>query len=103
MEESVKRSEMTILPCVERRQNPLLDILRARREHQQQLRDRRQFLVGGIEQNAADLLADGRAARFHGFEHRPPFAAQALGQHASLRAFAAAVGPFEGDEEAAAL
>src|SRR5665213_2158741 len=88
------------LALIEGRKNPLLDVLRPGCKHQQQLDNRSDLFVGWVEQDAPDLLADGCAAGFHGFEHRPPLAAQTLRQHASLRAFAAAIGAFKSDEQA---
>src|ERR1700735_29012 len=84
---------------MERGQNPLFDILRAGGEHQQQLGGGGEFFVGGIEQNAPNLLADGRSARLDAFQYVAPLIAQPLGQHAGLSALTAAVGSFKGDEE----
>jgi hypothetical protein len=57
--------------------------------------------IGRIEQNAPDLLADG-VPPGSTLSSTAGLRAQTFGQHAGLGAFAAAVGPFEGDEEARA-
>src|SRR5260370_5850638 len=59
--EAVRENDLAFL---ERRQDPLLDILRARREHQQQFSSGAELLICGIQKNAADLPPDRPAARF---------------------------------------
>ena len=83
----------------ERRQYGLLDILSARREHQEQFRYRPQFVIRGIEQDAADLLADGCAAGLRRLEHRIAIAPKMRSQEPGLGAFAAPVRSLKRDEE----
>ena len=90
-------------PFGQRRQNPLLHVLRPRREHQQQLRGGPQFAIGRIEQHAPDLHADGRAAGLRRFQHLAPPLPQPRGQQAELRRFAAALRPFKGEKATAAV
>ena len=85
-------------PRGQRRQHHFVDALRARGEVEQQLRGRAQFLVLRVQQNAADLHADGRAAGLGILHHGPAGGAQTLAQQAHLRAFAAAVDAFKSDE-----
>jgi hypothetical protein len=73
----------------------LLDILRPRGEHQQELGYRAELAIGGIEQDAADLLAYVRAAGLDSLKHRITFVPETLGKEADLSAFAAAVGSFK--------
>ena len=89
------------LAAVERGGDPLIHILRARGEIEQHFGGGAEFLVGGIEQDAADLHADGRAAGLGGFEHRAAQAAQAGGQAVHLGGLAGTIHAFEGDEETA--
>jgi len=51
-----------------------------------------------IEQDGADLLADGCSARFPGDHDLTTFGAQRLGEALELGRLAAAVEAFEGDE-----
>jgi len=85
----------------ERRQNPLIHVLRARSEVKQQLGGGAQFLVGAIEQDAADFGADGRAAWLGCLEHGAPHPAQPRRQPPHLRGFPGAVHALESDEDAA--
>ena len=84
----------------QRGKDQLVHILRAAGKHEQKFGGGCEFLVRGIEQNAADLLADAPAAGLRGFDYCLPVRAEAFGEHAHLGRFAAAVEAFEGDEEA---
>ena len=79
----------------------LVDVLRARREVQQHFRGRRHLLVGLVEKDFADLVADARTPGFGRLQHLIAQAAQLFREHPHLRTLAAAVESFEGDELAA--
>ena len=86
-------------PFGQRRPHQLVHGLRARCEIEQQFRGGAQLLVLRVQQNAADLHADGRARQA---PHSPPQLAgraQTLAQQAHLRALAAAVYAFKSDEQ----
>ena len=89
------------LSTVERRQDPLVDILRARGEIQQDFGGRAEFLVGGIEQDPANLHGDGRAAGFRGLQDSAPVVAQARRQAVHLGSLAGAIHALESDEPTA--
>src|SRR5215472_8490327 len=89
--------------ALQRRLNPLVHILRARREVEQDLRGRTEFLVGRVEKDAADLLRDRRPARLYGLLHRASHAAQPFGQPMHLGGLAGTVHAFKGNEEASSL
>ena len=65
----MKRSQSTTAPGIERRANHLIHILRAAGEIEQQFGARLNIGVRRVEQNLADLLADGRAAGLDRFDH----------------------------------
>ena len=87
--------------AVQRRADPLIHVLGARGEIEQHLGGGAEFLVGGIQQDAADLHADGRAAGLGGFQHRAAQRAQTGGQAVHLRGLAGTIHALEGDEETA--
>jgi len=78
-----------------------LDVLRARSKHQRQLGQRRKAGSGCIKQKLANFLSGGRTAGLARYHHRYAVRAEHAGQPLDLRALAAAVEPFEGDEPAA--
>ena len=69
-------------------------------EIKQQLSSRTEFLIGRVEQNAANLPADGGATGLNSLEYVLPFGAQTLREQTHLRALPAAVDSLEGDEPA---
>src|SRR5581483_7908558 len=76
-------------------------MLRARGEHQREFGLRRKPAGGGVQQHVADFLADGSTARFARDHDRNSHLAQRPRQLLQLRAFAAAIQSFDGDEPAA--
>src|SRR5579862_1761623 len=78
-----------------------VDVLGARGEHQRHLGHRSEACSGRVENDVADFLSGGRAARFARYDDRDAARAQRPGEFFDLRAFAGAVEPFEGDELAA--
>ena len=94
----MKRSQSTMLPGIERGPNHLVHVLRAAGEVEQQFGARLNIGARGIEQDFADLLADGGSAGLDRFDHVLPMVAQPLGEHAELRGLAATVDAFECNE-----
>src|SRR5579872_666204 len=82
-------------------QNHFFQMLRARGEHQREFGLRRKPAGGGVQQHFTDFLADGRTARFARDHDRNSHVAQRPRQLLQLRAFAAAIHSFDGDEPAA--
>src|ERR1700676_1472776 len=89
------------MPGRQRRQNRLLHVLRASREHQKQFRGGTQLLILRIPQYAPNLQADGCSAGFGSLEYRQMFPPQPLAQDSQLGGLAAPLRPFEGDKQAA--
>jgi hypothetical protein len=77
------------------------DVLGSRGKHQGKFRHGREAGSGGIEQESADFLSHGGSARLTSSHHRQALRAKYGRQLLQLRAFAAAVESFEGDEPAA--
>src|ERR1035437_671204 len=89
------------LAAVQRGCDPLVHILRPRGEIEQHFGGGAEFLVGGIEQDAADLHADRGAAGLGGFQHSPAQAAQAGVQAVHLGGLAGTIHALECDESTA--
>ena len=87
--------------ALHRRADDLADVLGARGGVEQRLAGGAHVGVGGIEDDAADVLADGAAARLARAQHAEAELAQALFQKLGLGGLAAAVGAFDGQEKAA--
>ena len=87
--------------AVQRRPDHFVHVLRARGEVEQQLGARAQFLIGRVEQDAADLHGDRRSAGLDGLDDRAAHVAQARRQPVHLGRLAGPVHAFEGDEETA--
>jgi len=79
----------------------LRDVLRARRKHQRQFRHRGKAVSCGIEQETPDFLPSRGSTGLASDNNRQALRAQYAGKFFELRAFAAAIEAFEGDETAA--
>jgi hypothetical protein len=75
-----------------------LDVLRPRREHQQQFGFDRRRLVVRVEKKAADLLGERRAAGLARGNHFEPALKQEPAQRREHGRFAGAFATFDGDE-----
>src|SRR5258708_6940000 len=93
--EAIRKNDLALF---QRRQDPLLDILRARREHQQQLGGRAEVLVRGVQQDAPDLPPDRRASWFGALEYPMTVGAKPRRQHPQLGALPAPIRSFERNE-----
>src|ERR1022692_2943300 len=82
------------------RHDPLIHVLRAAGEIQQHLRGGSQLLIGRIQQNAPDLDANARAARFGRLQHVAAARSQALGQQPHLGGLPRTVHAFKCKEQA---
>ena len=87
----------------QRRLNDFRYVLGARGEHQGQLRQRRKTGGRRIQQKPADFFSGRGSARFTRYHHGQSLRAKYGSQLLHLRALAAAVEPFEGDEPAAMM
>jgi hypothetical protein len=76
-------------------------MLGTRGKHQGQFRHGREAGSGGIEQESPDFLSGGGSTRLTGHHYRQALRAKYACQFFQLRALAAAVESFEGDEPAA--
>ena len=88
-------------PPLHRRADDLTDVLGARGGVEQRLAGGAHVGVGRVEDDAADVLADGAAARLARAQHAEAELAQALFQKLGLGGLAAAVGAFHREEEPA--
>ena len=87
--------------AVQRGQNPLVHVLRARGEIEQDLGGRAQFLVGRIQQNPPDFLAIGGPPGSTVSSNGAAQGTQPFRQAVHLGGLAGAVHAFEGDEDPA--
>jgi hypothetical protein len=90
------------LPARQRRPDAPFHVRGARREHQQQLGGRRHGLPAARQRDGADLLGQGRAARFARGAHHPAAIGQGGGQRALQAGLARALDALERDEAAPA-
>jgi hypothetical protein len=87
--------------AIERGNDALFEELGAARHVQQHLAAHCHRVIRGIEEDASDVFADARAARFADLGDDEPLGLTALGEAAKLRALPAPVGTVEDHETAA--